>query len=475
MSSRIHAAAALAAAALAGYAVAAFTGPGFVSGLRDHATHEEKPGTGATPHAGQDSASVASSHSGEGPEATTATGPRAAAAKAGRKLLYYRNPMGLADTSPTPKKDWMGMDYIAVYEGEEQDTGSTVKVSLDKVQKAGVRTQAARVVKLIRPVRAPGIVKPDERTLRNISLRADGFIEKLYANEHGKHVKAGEPLFRVYSQEMLRALADYRLETRDPGGDPRRAVLSARQKLENLQVPAAAIEDARRDKELPSSFDWPSPVSGVIMEKKAVEGQMAKVGEELFLIGDLSRVWVVADVSEHAIDQVKIGAPAKLTLQAIPGETFEGKVTFILHELDHGARTGKVRIEVDNPGHRIRHEMYADVEIDTGAMDQSALAVPTSAIIDSGNRQVVLVSLGDGRFEPRDVKPGRRGDHLVEIKEGVKEGEEVVVNGNFLIDAEANLKSALSSFTADKPAATGVPAEAGPAEAGKAPAKEISP
>jgi Cu(I)/Ag(I) efflux system membrane fusion protein len=380
---------------------------------------------------------------------------KAPAAGAERKILYYRNPMGLPDTSPTPKKDWMGMDYIPVYEGEVEE-GASVKVSLDKVQKAGVRTEPARVAKLVRPVRAPGIVKPDERTLRTISLRADGFIEKLYANQHGARVKAGEPLFRIYSQEMLRALADYRLEAREPGGDPRRSILSARQKLVNLEVPAEAIEDARRDKELPSAFDWPSPVSGVIMEKKVVEGQMARMGEELFLIGDLSTVWVIADVPEHAIDTIKVGAPAKVSLHALPGETFIGKATFILHELDHGARTGKVRIEVPNPDYRIRHEMYADVEIDAGAEDKGALAVPASAVIDSGNRQVVLVVRGEGRFEPRDVKLGQRGEGLIEVREGVREGEEVVVSGNFLIDAEANLTSALSSFTAGSAASEGM-------------------
>lgn len=367
-------------------------------------------------------------------------------ASSDRKLLYYRNPMGLPDTSPTPKKDWMGMDYIAVYSGEENDE-SAVKVSLDKVQRAGVRSEQARLVKLAQPIRAPGIAKVDERTMRTITLRADGFIEKLYANEHGKYIKAGDPLFRVYSQEMLRAMIDYRLGLKEPGG--RTALLSGEQKLRSFEVPQQAIDEARRAADVPMAFDWPSPVSGVIMEKNAVEGQMAKMGEKLFMIGDLTSVWVIADVPEQETASVKIGDAAKVSFRALPGELFEGKVTFILHELDHTARTGKVRIEIANPEHRIKHEMYAEVEIMAGSGEVMRLAVPKSAIIDSGNRQIVLLDRGDGRFEPRPVKLGVQGDALVEIKEGLLAGDKVVVAANFLIDAESNLKAALSSFSAD--------------------------
>ncbi len=365
-----------------------------------------------------------------------------------RKLLYYRNPMGLPDTSPMPKKDWMGMDYIAVYDGEDDGTGS-VKVSLDKVQRAGVRSEEVRLVKLSRAIRAPGIAKPDERSLRTITLRADGFIEKLYANEHGMHVTAGQPLFRIYSQEMLRAMIDYRLSAKETDG--RTSLVSAEQKLRNFEVPQAAIDEAQRAKELPMSFDWPSPVSGVIMEKKAIEGQMAKMGDELFRIGDLSNIWVVTDVAEQDLGAVKIGAAATVKFRGFPGETFKGNVTAILHELDHTARTGKVRIEVANLDHRIKHEMYADVEIVPDARDDARLAVPASAVIDSGNRQVVLVDRGEGRFEPRAIKLGIRGDGMIEILDGLKAGEKVVTTANFLIDAESNLKAALSGFSSDSP------------------------
>ena len=372
----------------------------------------------------------------------------AAVAKGGpRKVLYYRNPMGLADTSPTPKKDWMGMDYIPVYEGEEQDT-ATVKISLDRVQRSGVRSEEVKRQRLARPLRAPGVAKPDERTLHAVTLRADGFIEKLYVNETGRHVKAGETLFRVYSPEMVRVQVDYRIAMGAPGKAPRDE-LGALQRLRNLAIPDAVAQRLRTDPSATMAIDWPAPVSGVVMQKKAIEGQMFKAGEELYRLADLSSIWVIADVAEQDIGMLEIGAPAKITFRAYPSDVFEGRVTFILHELEMATRTAKVRVEVANPDHRIKHEMFADVVIDAGAGDGDRLVVPISAVIDSGNRQVVLVERGDGRFEPRAVKLGQRGDGMIEITEGLKIGERVVTAANFLIDAESNLKAALQAFTAE--------------------------
>ena len=364
-----------------------------------------------------------------------------------KKLLYYRNPMGLADTSPVPKKDWMGMDYIPVYEGEEEDAG-TVKVSLAKMQRAGVRSEPAALRRLVRPIRSPGIAKPDERTLVTIALRANSFIEKLYVNETGRHVKKGEPLFRVYSPDMVKVQVDYRISAGVAGARDERGAL---QRLLNLQLPPAVVEELKRTREPVITFDWPSPVSGVVMQKTAIEGMMMKAGDEMLRLADLASIWVIADVAEQDIGQIRIGSKAKVSFRAFPGEVFEGRVTFILHELEMATRTAKVRVEVANPEHRIKHEMFAQVEIDAGEGEAERLVVPVSALIDSGNRQVVIVDRGEGRFEPRPVKVGLRGDGHVEIREGLKAGENVVVAANFLIDAESNLKAALSAFTAETP------------------------
>jgi Cu(I)/Ag(I) efflux system membrane fusion protein len=364
-------------------------------------------------------------------------------AQSDRKPLYYRNPMGLPDTSPVPKKDWMGMDYIPVYEGEDA-ADTTVKVSLDKVQRAGVRTEEVRRVAFTQPVHSPGIARPDERTLRVISLRADAFIEKLYVSETGKHVTAGEPLFRVYSPDFLRALVEAKSSSIA-------GVIGAEQKLQILEIPPKAIAEAKHAKEIAPSFDFPSPASGVVMEKNIVEGMMMRMGEPLYRLVDLSSIWVIASVAEQDLAGIKIGDPAKVRFKALPGETFDGKVTFILHELDKETRTASVRIEIKNPDHRVKHEMFAEVEIDAGSGDAPRLAVPEQAVIDSGSRQVVLVAKDEGRFEPRAVKLGRRGHGMIEISDGLTAGESIVVSANFLIDAESNLKAALSAFTADDP------------------------
>ncbi|NJO22689.1 MAG: efflux RND transporter periplasmic adaptor subunit [Sphingomonadales bacterium] len=373
--------------------------------------------------------------------------PEKATKSSEKRILYYRNPMGLPDTSSVPKKDWMGMDYIPVYEGEVED-GSTVRVNLDRVQRSGVRTESAKLRSIVRPVRAPGVAKPDERTLRTITLRADGFIDALYANETGLHVKTGDPLFRVYSPQMVSAQVDYRTAVTNAGQGPR-SEPGALQRLRNLDVPESIIEGLRASTNPTMSIDWPSPVTGVVMKKDVVVGQMVRSGQEMFRLTDLSTIWVIADVAEQDIGLVKIGAPAKVSFRAFPDQTFEGRVTFVLHELEMATRTAKVRIEVANPDHRIKHEMFADVEINAGASDGERLAVPVSAVIDSGNRQVVIVERGEGLFEPRPVKQGLRGEGFVEIREGLKVGEKVVVAANFLIDAESNLKAALKGFTQD--------------------------
>ncbi len=196
------------------------------------------------------------------------------------------------------------------------------------------------------------------------------------------------------------------------------------------------------------TFDWPSPATGVVLQKRVIEGQMARAGDELYRIADLSTIWVIADVAEQDVGLVAVGAAAKLSFRALPGKVFDGRVSFVLHELDAATRTAKARIEVANPELLIKHEMYADVEVAAGAGQAPALLAPLSALIDSGNRQVVLVAKGEGRFQPRAVKVGRRSSEQVEILDGVQEGDEVVTSANFLIDAESNLKAALQAFTA---------------------------
>ena len=382
--------------------------------------------------------------------ATPASAEQSAPASTERKILYYRNPMGLPDTSPVPKKDPMGMDYIAVY-ADEQDDPNTVKVSLDKIQRIGVRTEKVAALPISRTVRGIGTIEHDESSLRIVTVRSDGYVEDLFVNKTGQHVKEGEPLFRFYSPQIQLAQADLVVAMRSEGAaakpEASRNVAGAIQRLRNLDVPESRIDEVRTSLTNPRTIDWASPATGDIIEKNVIEGQRVMAGDELFRIADHARVWVIAEVAESDIAAIKVGMPATVTLRASADTPHDGVVSFIYPEMKKPeTRTISVRIELPNPDGKIKTGMYADVVFQAGDGEAPTLAVPDSAIIDSGTRQVVLIAKGEGRFEPRAVKIGRRGQGYTEIVSGLASGEEVVTSATFLIDAESNLKAALQSF-----------------------------
>ncbi|MGV7029682.1 efflux RND transporter periplasmic adaptor subunit [Methylobacterium symbioticum] len=362
------------------------------------------------------------------------------AAKPGgdRRILYYRNPMGLPDTSPTPKKDSMGMDYIPVYAGE--DESGVVTVSPGKVQRTGVRTELAERRVLSVPVRAPGSVEEDERRISVIAMRTDAFIEKVEPVTTGDHVHKGQPLLRLFAPEINAVAAQYLTSIGYEGG---------RRRLENLAIPPEVIDEIERTRKVPASITWSSPRDGVVVERNVSDGMKAKSGDVLFRIVDHTRVWVLADVTERDLAGVAEGQKATVRVRAFPDRAFTGTVTRIYPHLNMETRTARLRIELPNPDGTLRPSMYADVEIATGD-DKPVVAVPDDAVIDTGERQVVLLDRGDGRFEPKAVKVGLRGRGYVEIREGVSAGDRVVTAANFLIDAESNLKAALQSLTAPK-------------------------
>ena len=374
--------------------------------------------------------------------------PETKTAKSGDrgKIRYYRNPMGLPDTSPTPKKDSMGMDYLPVYEGE-QDDDSSVKVSAGKLQKAGVQIEVAERRTLNTMVRAPGIVQEDERRKAVVSLRFEGFIQSVENVTTGTHVHKGQRLMRIYGPSLSSAAAEYlsALNARPDTGIGNQALKGARRRLENLDAPEAFIAEIERTREIPVYVSWPAPQDGEIVERIAVNGMRAAPGDVLFRIADHDVVWVLIDVAERDLSLIEVGQKASVRLRAYPNRLFTGNVTLIYPHLMAETRTARIRIELPNPDQVLRPDMYADVEIATGA-ETPVLTVSSSAVIDSGERQIVLVDKGDGRFEPREVKLGRRGGGRVEIKEGLAENDKVVVSANFLIDAESNLKAALSGL-----------------------------
>ncbi|MEW6703639.1 MAG: efflux RND transporter periplasmic adaptor subunit [Pseudomonadota bacterium] len=388
--------------------------------------------------------------------AASAGGTASSSAPQQRKVLYYRNPMGLPDTSPTPKKDPMGMDYIPVYEGEDDaapGAANQIRISTDKVQKLGVRVEAAALRPLGQRVRATGRVEPDERRVYAITPKFEGYVERLHVNVTGQPVAKGQPLFEVYSPELVSAQREYAIAAQglrtlagsDAAAGMQQLAEASLLRLRNWDIPREQVQALAHSGEVRRTVTFRSPVAGVVTEKKALQGMRFMPGEALYQVTDLGTVWVLADVYEQDLGLVRAGAPATVKINAYPDKSFSGKVTYVYPTLSAQTRTVPVRVELPNPGQLLKPGMFAQVELGAGSA-APVLAVPESAVIDSGTRRIVLVQAAEGRFEPREVKLGARSDAYVQVLDGVRDGEPVVVAANFLIDAESNLKAVVGGF-----------------------------
>ena len=289
--------------------------------------------------------------------------------------------MGLPDISPVPKKDSMGMDYIPVYEGD-QDDGNAVKVSPGKLQRTGVKTELVGKLPITQIIKAPGVIAFDETRLSVVAMRFDGFINKVdaghqrHARQEGRAADVG-----VRAGAAQRRRADHRRGGHGLEGagecrkrtaarrarDPRSRVVGARRRLDNLQVPPAVIEEIKRTRRVPDEVTWIAPQDGIVLERKAVDGQAFKSGDVLFRIADHSVVWVMADIAEGDVGAVKPGQAVTVRMRAYPGRMFKGKVTVVYPHLMKETRTARVRIELPNPDLALLPDMYGDVEIATGS------------------------------------------------------------------------------------------------------------
>jgi Cu(I)/Ag(I) efflux system membrane fusion protein len=409
-------------------------------------------------------------YEGEEEPAFTSPPPSPAASSGGKgRILYYRNPMGLPDTSPVPKKDSMGMDYIPVYEGEETDEAGTLKISPDRVQKLGVQSAPVELRALTRTIRAIGTVQADERRLYTVNTKFEGWIDQLYVNATGQTVKRGQPLMEVYAPELVVAERECLLawrglhEMAGAGTEMRNAARqlaeAALQRLQNWDISTDQVKRLERTGTIARTLTLRAPADGTVMEKMAVEGMHFTVGDPLYRIADLSTVWVNTDVFEQDIGALRDGEKARIDVNAYPGVSFAGRVDFIYPTVSQETRTGKARIVVPNADGRLKTGMYANVAIEAVLGDRPVITVPDSAIIDSGTRQAVLIERGSGRFEPREVKLGDHADGFYQVRQGLTAGERVVVSANFLIDAESNLRAALKGFA--PPASAGAAPQSG--------------
>ena len=394
--------------------------------------------------------------------------PQNTIANAERRVLYYRNPMGQPDTSPAPKKDSMGMDYIPVYEGDEANGAGVVKIDPGRIQQLGVRSEPVEMRALARMIQSVGTVQADERQLSVVNTKFDGWIEKLDVNATGQAVRRGEPLMDIYAPELVAAQQEYLLAYQsvrnlsqapeDVQNSARQLAAASLQRLRNWDISDDQIQRLLREGTITRTLTLRSPTDGIVLEKMAVAGLHFMPGEPLYRIADLGSVWVIADLFEQDLGAIRAGQTATVTTDAYPGVSFVGKVDFIYPTVTQETRTAKVRIVISNAAGRLKPGMYAKVAFEARLGAAAALAVSESAVLDSGNRQIVLVDLGQGRFEPRDVKLGTYAAGYYEVLSGLKSGENIVVGANFLIDAESNLKAALQTFSAPaQPSQGGAP------------------
>jgi len=333
-----------------------------------------------------------------------------------------------------------------------------VHVSSDRQQQIGLRTSPVEKHPLARAIRTVARVAYAEPRLAWVNTKVMGWIEKLHVAATGQYVKKGQPLLELYSPELVSAQEEYliALQARDKlkGSVSREAaeggeslLAAARKRLQLWDITDEQIAQLEKSGEAKKTLTIVSPFDGFVVEKSALAGKSVMAGENLYRIADLSSVWLYADIYENELPFVKEGQEATVTLSYLPGETFAAKISYLYPYLDEQTRTVKVRLEAPNPGHKLKPDMWANVELRVEPAE--ALAIPASAAIHTGTRYVAFVDKGEGRFEPRELKIGVKTDEYVEVKEGLSEGEKVVTRALFLIDSESQLRAAISGMSGE--------------------------
>ena len=358
-------------------------------------------------------------------------------------------------TSPVPSKDSMGMDYVPVYADQTDmaDSGTTVRIDPAVIQNMNVETEVVERRDLAKPIRTVGYLDYDQQAMVTVTTKVPGFIEKVYVNYLGEPVRKGQPLFEIYApelvqtqEELLSALSFARRLAGAPPEARRRAEAlaeAARMRLSFWDISKAQVERLEESGKVLRTLTVSAPASGLVMKRMpGLEGMAVQPGMELFHIADLSSLWLSAEVYEDQLPWLSPGSEAEITLSYFPGETFRGKVRFVAPEVQEKTRTVGLRVEVPNPDGRLRAGMYAEVRF-APLSAKDAVAVPRQSVIRSGERNVVIVALGDGRFAPRDVTLGAEGDDYVQVLHGVEAGETIVTSSQFLIDSESNLREAI--------------------------------
>jgi len=361
------------------------------------------------------------------------------------KILYYKSTMLPGEVSQHPGKDSMGMDMVPVY-ASQASSAKTSEISVDPVtiQEMDVRTTPVITGPLRRTIRTVGYVDYDEPALADVTTKFNGWIEKLYADYTGELVHRGQPLFAIYSPELYSAQVEY-VEALSTGD--RDLIQSARTKLEFFDISAAQIAELEKDREPKKTLAIDAPITSFVINKNVVEGQMVNSGMPLYRLANLDTVWVYAQAYEQDLPYVQLGQEATMTLSYLPGRTFHGRVTYIYPTVNEKTRTAKVRLEFENPDYSLKPGMFVNVKL-TAEVASSALLVPNSAVLRSGEKDTVFVSLPGGKFDPRTVTLGLAAENdCDQVLSGLRAGEQVVTSGEFMLDSESKLQEAIQKMT----------------------------
>ena len=343
-------------------------------------------------------------------------------------------------TSPTPAKDSMGMDYVAVY---ADDAGShAVQLSPALIQSLGVRTVAVRNAPLRAQARVTGVVSYDERSVLEIRLRAEAWIEDLRVRTEGEKVQAGQLLFQVYSTRLEVTEQEY-LSTLQFNDAER--IAQSEQRLKDLGLEPAFIARLREQRTVPHLIPFHAPISGVVTELHVRQGSLVSHETLVMQLASLEHVWVMAEVPQRFAALARVGATVPFAVDGYPEREFSGRIDYVYPQIDAATRTLKVRIDVPNRDGALKANMYASVVL-SGDADAPVLQVPLDSVIRDATGARVLVAVGEGRFEPRPVRLGAESADSVAILEGVQAGDQVVASAVFLIDAEASLRSSMARF-----------------------------
>lgn len=374
-----------------------------------------------------------------------------------KKIKHWAAPMDPTYIRDEPGKSPMGMDLVPVYE----DGSSASAISIDPVtaQNMGVRIAAVEQRNLVKSIRTVGLVGFEEPTQYSVSAKTDGWIERLHINETGTSVRKHQPLLDIYSPELVAAQEEYllALENRDSLADSpypeiregaERMLQASKRRLKLWDISNHQIARLKQTRQVRKTLTLFAPYAGVVTHKNATEGLFVKSGMELFQIADLRQVWVHADIYESELELVKTGQVADIILPFVDGKTVQGTVSLIYPYVEPQTRTVKARIDLDNPDLELKPEMYVNVRLKTEPA-RDVMAIPAEAVLNSGEVQSVFVSLGEGKFEPRQVQTGLYSDDgYVEIRKGLNADEQVVISAQFMLDSESQLQEVIRKMMA---------------------------